>query len=79
MKSKQMELRGFTKLSEVSCHHCQSSVDGEQPGQALPLLGCPWGTCGLCPPAGQEPTQAEEGGVWVVWILAFCFGLGRSF
>lgn len=33
---------------------------------------------GCAPTARQEPTQAEEG-VWVVWILAFCFGLGRSF
>lgn len=60
---------------------------GEQLGQARGVRGSalacvlwyPGGTCGLCPHSPSGTTQAEEGGVWVVWILAFCFGLRRSF
>lgn len=60
---------------------------GEQLGQARGVRGSTlawcWGARGVpvgcAPTASQEPAQAEEGGVWVVWILASCFGLGRSF
>lgn len=84
MKTKQMELLGFIKLSEVSCQHCQKLcgvVSRLGACVALPLPVC-WGTHGVpvgcAPTASQEPAQQSRRSVGGVDI-SIRFGLGRSF